>query len=907
MPGFLPPGHFLAMRKGAPFAGYEDFDACTDANSDKHDPDAYCGEIKHKVEGAHLAASGLPQIQQVTDPNNQPTPEADELPEGVAFPVGDNAPGSTMRQQWSTGPDGPQPRTGAIQVEAVAWGRRHYEDLASAISGMPEHVRGPVARSFARDLPQATSGMGGVDRGLFERAATDPEGYSWRSRGRQTSYSRGHYQAVADMLRNVRHRGEVSEEDFQNHVYPAIAGTMHAGAGFTPNGNRNFDADRFHKWVHGDEPGNSRPAPRQPSPRRAPAPRQDFMSDWPSRRTSDEYGERVPTVYAQPTPGDFVTHPQQHDTSQRHYMPGEHEDVDYDPVFGWMHKGALREAIAAAMDQGHAEALGTADATNGRGARHQQDFGSNKVQHGKYLRAWNNLAGLTHGLTGRAPMSKQEYAKATGRPDLHSHYLAAYAQGYQQGRTTQPRADDGGQVTASITRQADTWSQPHQTTDDFTPPYNSADTSPDPWSQNASPEASDFSAGQSAGRSDRAAGERPLFADNSSGVSPYVKGYAEGYGAAQGPQARQDVPLSMGGDSGQAANAQQAAQSFQVARASRHVAGIRRVSASFAPESLFTDLEFRKGYLFAIRWQPGQRLVSTGSAQFEAGLYSGVTDRPEIQEAWSHAHAVQGGRHRELVRRMGRHESFTAKMLGSYGHAPMRYLTAGVSTDLITDGPGSSPDPMGSTPLNGPGTPPPMGGLSMPAAPGGAPPYQGAPPLPGGPVVPDDVMGRAQEPAQPDGPFTNTFSGNHPENAVLAPVAPNTAAEGGYSNRDAYPAGQGRTALLEAFRGRVAANLERVTAHWDDDYDDDDEHWEDPRTGDASGSVPEYVDPPRSAPELYEHMMTLHGVTHSPDSTKQPGSAFLQGLHNEMHYGQYRDHPDVVARSVPHHHEPGGY
>jgi hypothetical protein len=46
-----------AMRKGAPFAGYEDFAACVAANQDKDDPEAYCGSIKHKVEGAqHTAA-----------------------------------------------------------------------------------------------------------------------------------------------------------------------------------------------------------------------------------------------------------------------------------------------------------------------------------------------------------------------------------------------------------------------------------------------------------------------------------------------------------------------------------------------------------------------------------------------------------------------------------------------------------------------------------------------------------------------------------------------------------------------------------------------------------------------------------------------------------------------------------
>lgn len=39
-----------AMRKGAPFAGYKDFEACVAANKDKRDPEAYCGKIKHQVE-----------------------------------------------------------------------------------------------------------------------------------------------------------------------------------------------------------------------------------------------------------------------------------------------------------------------------------------------------------------------------------------------------------------------------------------------------------------------------------------------------------------------------------------------------------------------------------------------------------------------------------------------------------------------------------------------------------------------------------------------------------------------------------------------------------------------------------------------------------------------------------------
>lgn len=48
-----------AMRKGAPFAGYEDFEECEEKNADKGDPSAYCGEIKHRAEGM---ISSLPSV-----------------------------------------------------------------------------------------------------------------------------------------------------------------------------------------------------------------------------------------------------------------------------------------------------------------------------------------------------------------------------------------------------------------------------------------------------------------------------------------------------------------------------------------------------------------------------------------------------------------------------------------------------------------------------------------------------------------------------------------------------------------------------------------------------------------------------------------------------------------------------
>lgn len=476
---------------------------------------------------------------------------------------------------------------------------------------------------------------------------------------------------------------------------------------------------------------------------------------------------------------------------------------------GQQKEGARMRGLpqSAAVQWGHAHAM------EGGSPMHKDDWQYSPQRHGDYLRSYNQTAGLIHGMVGRAPMSRQEYTDATGRPDLHKSYLEAYASGRQRHSSPQGPYDGGNQVTGSVRVQADTWTQPRQSTDDQAPPYNSAATAPQPASQNMSPQAQDYAAGAAAAKADKDAGQRPAFADNSSGVSPYVKGYAEAWGAPSAPQGAQDVPSGMGGDSGQAANVQEAQRAFQVARASR-------VSDAFVPAALRADPEFSKAYNFAQRWAPGQPLVKRGSAKFEAGLYAGITDRPEIQRAWIAEHWMAGDRHRALSRRIALHQSFTRKASRAKGlRTAMAYLQAeaGTSTDLITDGPGTSPDPMGATPLNGPGTPPPMGGLGAPAAPGGSPPYQGAPPLPGGPVVPDDVMGKPQQDPQPSGPFTNTFSGNHPENTTLAPVAPNTAAQPGYSNKDAYsgsPLGGDRTANLKlaAFRQRVQDNLPRMGA-----------------------------------------------------------------------------------------------
>jgi hypothetical protein len=56
--------YHLGMRKGAPFADYSDFEDCVSKNSDKDDPNAYCGYIKHKVEDSKesVKSASLPRL-----------------------------------------------------------------------------------------------------------------------------------------------------------------------------------------------------------------------------------------------------------------------------------------------------------------------------------------------------------------------------------------------------------------------------------------------------------------------------------------------------------------------------------------------------------------------------------------------------------------------------------------------------------------------------------------------------------------------------------------------------------------------------------------------------------------------------------------------------------------------------
>lgn len=143
--------------------------------------------------------------------------------------------------------------------------------------------------------------------------------------------------------------------------------------------------------------------------------------------------------------------------------------------------------------------------------------------------------------------------------------------------------------------------------------------------------------------------------------------------------------------------------------------GSRKLASTGTPE-------FKKGFGFAANWQPGDRLVRKGSAQFEAGLFAGMANNTATaQQAWVQSHELRGG---VFARRIAVAREFA------------KIAQAG---DVDVMSPDATAAPGGNTPFNGPGTPPPLAGGMDAAAPGGASPYNGAAPL-SAPVAPDPLM-----------------------------------------------------------------------------------------------------------------------------------------------------------------------
>jgi hypothetical protein len=246
----------------------------------------------------------------------------------------------------------------------------------------------------------------------------------------------------------------------------------------------------------------------------------------------------------------------------------------------------------------------------------------------------------------------------------------------------------------------------------------------------------DFNAGRAAGAADAAdPNARPTYADASSGVDPYVQGYVQGYSSQPLVQQRNDVPPSVSQDRTKGNDAGVTAGLVTEATMKRH--------AGIVSEATLQSKEFRKGYRFAARWKPGTRLVTTGSVEFESGLYAGMMDNDSLaaKQAWLADHEKWGEKDPQFTRRIALHRAFTAAK------------QAATSVDLDTmDG---SSSPTVNTPFNGPGTVPPLAGGMDPAAPGGSAPYNGAPPY-SSPVAPDpewvDPSKQGQEPTLTSAP-----------------------------------------------------------------------------------------------------------------------------------------------------------
>lgn len=222
--------------------------------------------------------------------------------------------------------------------------------------------------------------------------------------------------------------------------------------------------------------------------------------------------------------------------------------------------------------------------------------------------------------------------------------------------------------------------------------------------------------GAAQGRADAEAGnDAPTFSDASSAVPAAVNAVGEGY-QQQMQQIMEGQPKSTPGSMGGATHA-------------------GSVSALLVTAAERQDPEFRKGYGYAAAWKPGTRLVTQGSASFEAGIYAGMSDNAANQRAFATA-SREGG----LGDRVDRHTALTHH-IAAKNEAPTNglYITAATSIELNTTAPNTTPAADGSTPINGRGNPGPLDGLQDAAAPAGAAPYNGAPPY-GSPVVPTQAQ-----------------------------------------------------------------------------------------------------------------------------------------------------------------------
>ena len=800
------------LRKGAPFAGYKDFAACVAANKDKRNPEAYCGKIKHQVEGSRRTAQddGGEQprhywdeyADQVSQGQQPPEPadydrrhEGTRRTAGAKCACGEDADGicaacdkpvcdehATMHDHDRFCPAHSGSHEGASQLPQVQQTVDSHDVPTPQADQLPQDVMFPLN-------PGWVSGEGGEDESKAKQAARSsmrPSNRALKMFGRMDAMEGKPPPHKDSYWAGVKGHGQYLRG--HNETRAVIDATL---------GKNPVDKDAYAKQtgrpdLHSHYLG--------------------VYADVKAARDLD-VTSRVPSERAfSNEPGGYQgSLRRQADTLTR---PHETTDDDSPPYNTPQTTPQPQSSNEASGDYGQGVKDGQEDAAAGE----HPTFSDNSSRVSPYVQ------GYSVGYSGRPA-------------DTGTGAVPASMGGDSGQAGNEADAQRAFQVShASLQRQADYQRPYEQDSYDYVDPSVRSEIPKhimhdlwrrDPDAGDVEPTDADYDRFHDYVRRTHGQGTYDAYFGHHEGMRRLAHDFTESERAnaahSLGPEhklpvnSKQDLENAhrrahqVKGESESAVDAYLTRMDKEFGKA----ASLRQVSAAFITREAVREPDFRKGYKYAARWQPGTRLVGQGSPAFEAGLYAGLADRPAVQEAWAGEHYRLSGRFPVLGARLDAHSSFTVKFARAHGN---RYLisasgylvprrTAATSVDLITDGPGTSPDPMGSTPLNGPGQPPPMGGGEDPARSGGVPPYQGAPPPASAPVAPDDVLGQPQEPPQPSGSMTQTFSGRHPENVTLAPVAPNTAGGGGYSNTDAYQGDPQHKPQALAFRRKVQASL----------------------------------------------------------------------------------------------------
>jgi hypothetical protein len=208
------------VRKGAPFAGYDDFAECEDENRSKDDPAAYCGEIKHRTEDAKKGSKVAVDLQHQV--------EADDYLRHRAVDLGDP---DDLRAHlmevhgWSpydlrkTNRDTSHPTLGELGDDSRDW--QHHE-----LRAMHDHEHTPAGGGG--DFPGAQT----VDTMHFHGALTAESGPKYPNPGDHPAMKAlgvhpGHVLAhYARATPEERGQGMNWYED-AHHVAKAIAKSAH--------------------------------------------------------------------------------------------------------------------------------------------------------------------------------------------------------------------------------------------------------------------------------------------------------------------------------------------------------------------------------------------------------------------------------------------------------------------------------------------------------------------------------------------------------------------------------------------------------------------------------------------------------------------------------------------------------